>query len=93
MSAPEILVRMSAEDHARISNAVGETILLAMDAGELVDYIATGLGSGYLDGRDHALAAMLRITARALKSTESAELNSLGDLEIMLRTAARKEEA
>lgn len=92
MSTPEITVQMTEEEHKRIANAVDETILLMMDAGEMIDYIATGLGSGYLDSRDNALMAMLRIAARALKSTENAELNSLGDLEMKLRSAARKEE-
>lgn len=88
MSAPEIMVSMTTEEHACISNAVDETILLMADAGEMVDYIATGLGCGYLDNRDHALAAMLRIAARALKSTEKVELEALGTLEMKLRSAA-----
>lgn len=87
MSAHEVIVRMTAEEHAEITNAVDETILLMFDAGEMVDYIATGLGSGYLENRDTALAAMLRIAARALKSTEKVELEALGTLEMKLRSA------
>ncbi|MCB1387567.1 MAG: hypothetical protein KDK12_00185 [Rhodobacteraceae bacterium] len=82
---PAAVVSLSAEELERADAGIGESIILMHDAGEIFDFLASSLVAGYLDNRDSTLAAILRQSARAMKSAEGIEIEALGLIEMKLR--------
>jgi len=85
VSKAAAVVSLNAEELQQADMGIGDAILLINDAGEVFDYLATALTSGYLDGKDSTLGAILRLSARAMKSAEANEFDALGLIEMKLR--------
>lgn len=58
---------------------------LIRDAGELLDFLATGLSLGHLDPETQGFHTILRLSRRAFRAAEITELSILDDLEISFR--------
>lgn len=85
--AEPLAMTMTEVEFASIENGVGGAQELIRDAGEVFDYLATSLVCGYMSGDDVPLAAILRLSARAMKTGANAEIEALDLADMKLRVA------
>lgn len=85
--AETLALTLTEAEFTQVETGMGDALELIRDGGEVFDFLAVALACGYLSGDDVTLGAILRQSARAMKSAQENEIKALDLVEMKLRVA------